>query len=1146
LYQIFSVYKESDSETCLPNLHDFFCKIYIYSCYLGMASKIIYLSLAFAMLMILIYNPYQFNGTYFNLAIATTLIFLYMGLISNGLQSNTNVYERFQATTDANDSNAPEREARYSDIAMLWTWSNTFLRFNTNNSIDVSGRLSKPEEVPRAGWTWEYLIIEDPKEIAPGFGNNNNPLRNGDKILIRSSYKISYMSIPPNDTRQQVMSSDSRGDLSQFQIVSSGTGAKQGDTIKFGDSFYLKTSNGSFLTVDDNGLLKYNSVQSNKSLLTIYDRFGQGRMINWARRGTATHSSNYENFIPNNAIDGNPLTFNHTQADRGAWWQLTLPREIMIDRIELFNRRDCCQDRLSNFDVSILDENGGLIDKKFFPSGGNGQTPVTWLNVSQTGRLIKVQLRGQNYLHLSEVNVYGQAISFGLSSEKQLSADLLMTPQIYNSSETKTMTFPNTDLPSSRASRALSVSMFIKLTKTNATETQILHKGNSSMDSCPAITVVPNSSQLRFYYMSETGNTSAGGAKQYFDDPQSLPLNQWIHLAYTLSSGVSVDSGWQLGSFAQKLTSPPYETCCYYIHPALKQYYWISSALSTQGGQSNIWDPSILTGMTYLGVLPPQMMKPYAMVYINGLARPAITLPSGNGTTSAPKFNTAPLAIGKSPKLELKCADFAIDQLKYYNYQIQPNQISKLIQTPLLKVTKTLADQIGNTMPILKFENNELPYVETDLTVNFWIQTTRPTTGTGQLDRIFFKGIQDSDRAPAMWWTAKSNKLSMPFRTNNQAQTNGEGIQESSFAIPPNEWHHVALTLRDKIQTLYYDGKQMDQVTLSDKVIFIPSPLSIGGFLGQMANFQFSNFAMEPSQIQMVMGQHPDEIYNRVIRQIWRETGCLTDPIPPGEPFKFPEWKTLIKTDQRSRVEGQIAEIKKTADNGNKANLELCYGKFTAGMLGKLAEKDQVIKFALEKQKTGLTCLPMAPFECKTKTINDYDIRSHKDFNRYVISAQKCAPQTSAIDITQNNNYLRLKQELESSQATIKQLQGLKSTLIKESDRLTNSVNQQCPALNKTNLTETELLEYPQYKSLKAQSHLQQENLRKVENRLQFQLGQLKKVQDQMDLQSKVKIKIEDHPQYPELIRRLEKEAISKQNAVKCWGCEIPKTSAKN
>ena len=102
--------------------------------------------------------------------------------------------------------------------------------------------------------------------------------------------------------------------------------------------------------------------------------FGEGRILslaevevfsdktNIALTGTATHSSHYSGSGPELAIDGildgahGGGSVSHTAADQiDAWWELDLGAPSLIDQVTIWNRVDCCGDRLANYSLVLLD-----------------------------------------------------------------------------------------------------------------------------------------------------------------------------------------------------------------------------------------------------------------------------------------------------------------------------------------------------------------------------------------------------------------------------------------------------------------------------------------------------------------------------------------------------------------------------------------------------------------------------------------------------------------------------------------------------------------------------------------------------------------------------------------------------------------------
>ncbi|MEM9717930.1 MAG: PKD domain-containing protein [Bacteroidota bacterium] len=144
---------------------------------------------------------------------------------------------------------------------------------------------------------------------------------------------------------------------------------------------------------------------------------------NLAANGTAIQSSTYGNGGASLAIDGSttgssPWTadLQHTTNEAQPWWEVDLGSFSQIDLVKIFNRSDCCQERLANFYVlvssatmaSVPDLNSLLNSsgvESFYVSsaiGAQGDIPI-----NTEGRFVRIQLVDQGILHMAEVEVMG-------------------------------------------------------------------------------------------------------------------------------------------------------------------------------------------------------------------------------------------------------------------------------------------------------------------------------------------------------------------------------------------------------------------------------------------------------------------------------------------------------------------------------------------------------------------------------------------------------------------------------------------------------------------------------------------------------------------------------------------------------------------
>ena len=151
---------------------------------------------------------------------------------------------------------------------------------------------------------------------------------------------------------------------------------------------------------------------------------------------SVAQSSTFSGSIAERAVDGNTNgdwnagSTTHTNVDAQAWWQADLGSIQPLSSIKLWNRTDCCGDRLSNFHIFVSDVpfastsltatigQTGVSD--YYVPGAAGSAFVQ--QIHRTGRYLRVQLVGSNALSLAEVEVWRD--SPGVSSGCQSSQDI--------------------------------------------------------------------------------------------------------------------------------------------------------------------------------------------------------------------------------------------------------------------------------------------------------------------------------------------------------------------------------------------------------------------------------------------------------------------------------------------------------------------------------------------------------------------------------------------------------------------------------------------------------------------------------------------------------------------------------------------------
>jgi hypothetical protein len=164
---------------------------------------------------------------------------------------------------------------------------------------------------------------------------------------------------------------------------------------------------------------------------------------NVAEGKQASQSSVWGGYDAPRAVDGNTngiLANNsviHTNEETHPWWQVDLGNNYGIENIKVWNRKDCCEWRLSNFYVFVSDEPFESTDlnttlaqpgvTSYFVSG-NGGYP-TDIEINRTGRYVRVQITGRDSIQIAEVEVFADTTPVQVQPMK---APLTESPNVFS------------------------------------------------------------------------------------------------------------------------------------------------------------------------------------------------------------------------------------------------------------------------------------------------------------------------------------------------------------------------------------------------------------------------------------------------------------------------------------------------------------------------------------------------------------------------------------------------------------------------------------------------------------------------------------------------------------------------------------------
>ncbi|CAC9641182.1 hypothetical protein BCLUESOX_765 [bacterium endosymbiont of Bathymodiolus sp. 5 South] len=203
-----------------------------------------------------------------------------------------------------------------------------------------------------------------------------------------------------------------RGDAVSYYLIS--------PAISNGLSFNKKTGtiSGAPIVAADPVIYTVTAIgRRGQDTATVVIAVGVGT-TNLALGKHATQSSTYIHAVftvAGYAVDGNTngklsnRSIAITEHEQGAWWQVDLGGQKNIKQIIIYNRTDCCVNRLSNYQVSISNKAdfSTHIYQQDFHVAPNPRKIIQLDASGKQGRYVRIQLLDNDYLSLAEVQVMG-------------------------------------------------------------------------------------------------------------------------------------------------------------------------------------------------------------------------------------------------------------------------------------------------------------------------------------------------------------------------------------------------------------------------------------------------------------------------------------------------------------------------------------------------------------------------------------------------------------------------------------------------------------------------------------------------------------------------------------------------------------------
>ena len=124
-------------------------------------------------------------------------------------------------------------------------------------------------------------------------------------------------------------------------------------------------------------------------------------------------SSEFPGYPAESAVDGNTGNFTHTGDIANSYWMADLGRVVPLDRIEIVNRLECCNNRLANLVLRVFDGSSNTVSSAVLTDVGLGGTYTHTMTAGTPCRWIRVGLEngqmnggGNYYVTLAEARAF--------------------------------------------------------------------------------------------------------------------------------------------------------------------------------------------------------------------------------------------------------------------------------------------------------------------------------------------------------------------------------------------------------------------------------------------------------------------------------------------------------------------------------------------------------------------------------------------------------------------------------------------------------------------------------------------------------------------------------------------------------------------
>jgi hypothetical protein len=567
--------------------------------------------------------------------------------------------------------------------------------------------------------------------------------------------------------------------------------------------------------------------------------------------------------------------------------------------------------------------------------------------------------------------------------------------------------------------------MWININKNNQKQIVLLDKNN-----CPRIELNKLNNNYHISVTSKLKGLENPSNPTVEISNELLTTDQDYNILTVYKNKIDKIFGWSI--VLLKRSGEEINEKYYLLHQSHKYYYEIqmsegSMSISDYAKDNNLDIKTIasLNNYTRRGIINTnnsEFTKPSIEVYLNGrkIAHSVLSknlIYNNNDRLEVGVGNSGASANGLVGNI------YAV---KFANYVLTEEEINELSIRKTDNVIKYItsgtldgnANQATELIPVKKVPHIYLPSFNNIFTFGGWFRIDSEDLNISDDGKLFLLKKGNEQKSDF--------ELSIVGYSRVSLKIGNTSVSTFDLELPIKTWMHLTYIYNDSSKELvfyvngnsnskYYVNNENSKKMVTELVKMESSyvPLQVGPFFGKTKDIFFANYALSDEQVLSVMGNHPDIRINNTVSQLFQNiTNCQ------GIPFDLSMNPDSISAyDIKEHVSKSIADgidinsdsykkdlndqfnlstIKKNADGYKnpgpsfqkeefKKDYQYCY-------INPLNpdNKNECIKN--EQDGAEKKCLPLAPYKCPGQgTINDFDIRTHKDFYKYV-NTEKVRP----------------------------------------------------------------------------------------------------------------------------------------------------------